>query len=104
MQGGFSATNIGGVLQPTPVSECGAKRAIGSCTFIGAVAAAGVESDHRSERNFLKGLAGDQIKVLMAAVVYNFKKWMRVIIFWLRNIPSTLRSSWYVHDLQSVGA
>ena len=42
-----------------------------------------LKSDHRLKRNFLKGFAGDQINLLMAAAAFNFKKWMREVIFWL---------------------
>ena len=45
-----------------------------------------LKSDHRLNRNYLKGFAGDQINVLMAAAAFNFKKWMRLFLcacyFW----------------------
>ena len=41
-----------------------------------------LKSDHRLDRNFLKGFDGDQINLLMAAAAFNFKKWMREVIFW----------------------
>jgi len=31
------------------------------------------------KRNFLKGIIGDQINVLLAAAAYNMKKWMNSI-------------------------
>jgi IS5 family transposase len=40
--------------------------------------------DHRLDRNFLKGFVGDQINLLMAAAAFNLRKWMRLIIFWLK--------------------
>lgn len=43
-----------------------------------------LKSDHRLDRNYLKGFMGDQINVLMAAAAFNFRKWMRIFIFWLR--------------------
>jgi len=43
-----------------------------------------LKSDHRLKRNFLKGFAGDQINLLMAAAAFNFKKWMRQVIFGLK--------------------
>ena len=43
-----------------------------------------LKSDHRLKRNFLKGFAGDQINLIMAAAAFNFKKWMREVIFWLQ--------------------
>lgn len=35
-----------------------------------------VKSDHRMQRNYLKGFVGDEINLLMAASAFNFKKWM----------------------------
>lgn len=43
-----------------------------------------LKSDHRLKRNFLKGFRGDQINLLMAAAAFNFKKWMREVVFWLK--------------------
>jgi IS5 family transposase len=40
--------------------------------------------DHRLDRNYLKGFGGDQINVLMAAAAFNFRKWLRAILFWLQ--------------------
>lgn len=45
-----------------------------------------LKSDHRLKRNFLKGFVGDQINLLMAAAAFNFRKWMREVIFWLRQL------------------
>ena len=45
-----------------------------------------LKSDHRLKRNFLKGFAGDQINLIMSAAAFNFKKWMREVIFWLQKI------------------
>jgi len=46
-------------------------------------------------RNYLRGTAGEQTKTLLAAAVYNMKKWMRLgkgklldLIFWL-DLPET---------------
>lgn len=39
-----------------------------------------LKSDHRLNRNYLKGFSGDQINVLMAAAAFNFKKWMRLFL------------------------
>nr|WP_272998052.1 MULTISPECIES: IS5 family transposase [Gammaproteobacteria] len=38
-----------------------------------------LKSDHRLNRNRLKGFIGDQINVLMAAAAFNFRKWMRLL-------------------------
>jgi IS5 family transposase len=35
-----------------------------------------VKSDHRMERNYLKGFIGDEINLLLAASAFNLKKWM----------------------------
>jgi IS5 family transposase len=40
-----------------------------------------LKSDHRLNRNFLKGFAGDRMNVLLAAAAFNFKKWMRLFLF-----------------------
>ena len=45
-----------------------------------------LKSDHRLKRNFLKGFAGDQINLLMAAAAFNFRKWMREVVFLLRRL------------------
>lgn len=37
-----------------------------------------LKHDHRLLRNYLKGVAGDQINTLMAAAAYNMTKWMRM--------------------------
>ena len=34
-------------------------------------------TDFRMLRNFLKGIVGDTINLLMAAAAFNFKKWLR---------------------------
>lgn len=48
-----------------------------------------LKSDHRLKRNFLKGFTGDQINLIMAAAAFNFKKWMREVIFWLEKLKSS---------------
>lgn len=39
-----------------------------------------LKADHRMDRNFLAGVLGDQINVLMAAAAFNFRKWLREFI------------------------
>jgi len=56
-----------------------------------------LKSDHRLNRNFLKGFAGDQINLLMAAAAFNFKKWMREVYFWLQNIRQIM--SWMMNPV-----
>ncbi len=43
-----------------------------------------LKNEHRLDRNYLKGFLGDEINVLMAAAAFNFRKWMRIILFWLQ--------------------
>lgn len=41
-----------------------------------------VKSDHRMQRNYLKGFIGDEINLLLAATAFNLKKWMnRFLLF-----------------------
>jgi len=40
--------------------------------------------DYGMGRNFLKGVEGDALNVLLAAAAMNFSKWMRKASFWLR--------------------
>jgi len=54
-----------------------------------------LKSDHRLNRNFLKGFSGDQINLLMAAAAFNFKKWMREVYFWLVTIRQVF--SWVMN-------
>ena len=35
-----------------------------------------VKSDHRMQKNYLKGFVGDEINLLLAATAFNLKKWM----------------------------
>ena len=61
-----------------------------------------LKSDHRLRRNFLKGFAGDQINLIMAAAAFNVKKWMREVIFWLKKIQQikrVLKNIFYIDDM-----
>lgn len=40
-----------------------------------------LKSDFRLSRNYLKGIIGDEINLLMAAAAWNLKKWL-VAFFW----------------------
>ncbi|HMO19322.1 MAG TPA: transposase [Oligoflexia bacterium] len=40
-----------------------------------------LKSNHRMQRNFLKGVFGDAINLLMPASGFNFRKWIRKILF-----------------------
>ena len=40
-----------------------------------------LKSDHRMQRNYLKGFLGDQINLLLAATAFNLKKWMNIYFF-----------------------
>jgi transposase, IS5 family len=35
-----------------------------------------MKSDYRLSRNFFKGIAGDQVNLLMAEIIWNLRKWM----------------------------
>ena len=54
-----------------------------------------LKSDHRMQRNYLKGFLGDQINLLLAATAFNLKKWMRIYFYGLftRNL-SLLREAY----------
>ena len=39
-----------------------------------------VKSDHRMQRNYLKGFIGDEINLLLAATAFNLKKWMNLFL------------------------
>jgi len=46
-----------------------------------------VKSDHRMQRNYLKGFVGDEINLLLACAAFNLKKWMNdflTILFLVR--------------------
>ena len=55
-----------------------------------------MKSDHRLERNFLKGKEGDRINALMAAVGYNLAKLLRAF-GWLEKMAAC----WASHILQT---
>ena len=40
-----------------------------------------LKSDHRLNKSYLKGFAGDQINILMAAAAFNFRKWVRLFLY-----------------------
>ena len=46
-----------------------------------------LKSDFRLSRNFLKGVMGDEINLLMAATAWNLKKWL-IAFFWLLLLPA----------------
>jgi IS5 family transposase len=48
-----------------------------------------LKSDYHKKKNFLKGFAGDQINLIMEVAAFNFKKWMREVIFWLDKLKPT---------------
>ena len=51
-----------------------------------------LKSDHRMARNYLKGFVGDERNLLLAATVFNLKKWMRIyfLVLFLYFIRVTL--------------
>jgi len=40
-----------------------------------------MKSDHRMQRNYLKGFIGDEINLLLAASAFNLKKWMNIYFY-----------------------
>ena len=60
-----------------------------------------LKSDFRLTRNYLKGVMGDTINLILAAAAFNFKKWMKGtvsdIIFYLISVLAFLKSFWTVH-------
>jgi len=40
-----------------------------------------MKSDYRMARNYLKGFAGDEINLLLAASAFNLKKWMNIYFY-----------------------
>jgi len=45
-----------------------------------------LKSDFRLSRNFLKGVIGDEINVLMAATAWNLKKWLNYFFAWILSV------------------
>ena len=47
-----------------------------------------VKSDHRMQRNYLKGFVGDEINLLLACSAFNLKKWMNdfLLLFFMLKI------------------
>jgi IS5 family transposase len=50
-----------------------------------------LKSDYRLARNYLKGFAGDQINLLLAATAWNLRKWMRLAAAFWRQLLSLLK-------------
>ncbi len=50
-----------------------------------------LKTDFRLSRNFLKGITGDNINLLMAACAWNMAKWMREAILLLFALPFKLK-------------
>ena len=40
-----------------------------------------LKSDHRMQRNYLKGFIGDEINLLLSATAFNLKKWMNIYFY-----------------------
>jgi len=57
-----------------------------------------VKSDHRMQKNYLRGFIGDEINLLLAASVFNLKKWMNhfLLVFFI------LRIALVIHILTQV--
>ena len=63
-----------------------------------------LKSDHRLNRNRLKGFIGDRINVLIAAAAFNFRKWMRMLFLALKfgSLQHVLEK-WIDKNLGSLG-
>jgi len=57
-----------------------------------------VKSDHRMQRNYLKGFIGDEINLLLAASAFNLKKWMNHFL----RIFFMLRIALLIHMLSQI--
>ena len=57
-----------------------------------------VKSDHRMQKNYLKGFRGDEINLLLAASAFNLKKWMNrfLLVFFM------LRIALLIHILSQI--
>ena len=53
-----------------------------------------MKSDYRMARNYLKGFAGDEINLLLAASAFNLKKWMNIYFYavFLRDISLPIKA------------
>ncbi len=51
-----------------------------------------LKSDFRLGRNYLKGIKGDEISLLMAACAWNLNKWMRAVFLVIFSMNSTGKS------------
>jgi len=51
-----------------------------------------LKSDFRLGRNYLKGIAGDAINLILAAAAANYRKWMREVLACLRICIALARS------------
>lgn len=49
-----------------------------------------LKSDYRLSRNFYEGVKGDAINIMPAAAAYNFKRAMKVLLCFIKNITEKL--------------
>ena len=49
-----------------------------------------LKSDYRLSRNFYKGVKGDAMNIMLTAAAYNFKRAMRVLLWFIKNITEKL--------------
>ncbi len=47
-----------------------------------------LKSDYRLSRNYLKGMKGDEINLLMAACAWNLNKWMKAVLLLVFSLNS----------------
>ncbi len=57
-----------------------------------------VKSDHRMQRNYLKGFIGDELNLLLAATAFNLKKWMNLFLLFF----FMLRIALILHGLTKI--
>jgi len=58
-----------------------------------------MKSDHRMQRNYLKGFIGDEINLLLAASAFNLKKWMNIYFYALFSKDYTL----FLESIEQLG-
>ena len=63
-----------------------------------------LKSDHRLNRNFYKGVAGDAVNILLAAAAYNFKRAMKALLHLLKIITEKLSERPSMNDFSLANA
>jgi IS5 family transposase len=62
-----------------------------------------IKADHRLNRNFYKGIVGDNINIMLCAAAFNFKrmmnKWKNNLVFFFRFLYQSLFQKFYSQNL-----